>query len=108
VWNQSAIALPTVPSPSCPVLKAPAETTADYFYGCGLDAAWRLDPLSLGEATGGGPRTQQLAEALQAMTIVGLVAWLARDTRRRSTRAVRVGEAAPDQPVPPTGTLPVG
>jgi hypothetical protein len=107
VWNQSAIALPTVPSPSCPVLKAPAETTADYFYGCGLDAAWRLDPLSLGEAAHGGPRTQQLAELLQAVTIGGLVAWLARDTRRRSTRAVHVGETRPARRVPPTGTLPV-
>jgi hypothetical protein len=110
VWNQSAIALPTVPSPSCPVLKAPAETTADYFYGCGLDAAWRLDPLSLGEATRGGPRTQQLAEVLQAVTIVGLVAWLARDSqrRRRPTHALVAGETGQDQRVPPAGTLPVG
>jgi hypothetical protein len=111
VWNQSAIALPTVPSPSCPVLKAPAETTADYFYGCGLDAAWRVDPLSLWEASRGGPHTQQLAEVLQAVTIVGLVAWLAADARRRRASApppsLRVGEPSENRRVPPTGTVPV-
>ncbi len=82
VWNQAVIALPTVPSESCPVLKAPWETTPDYFYGCGLDAAWRTSPLALWEAAGHGPRTQQLAEVLQVLTIAGLVAWLAADVRR--------------------------
>jgi hypothetical protein len=108
VWNQGAIALPTVPSPSCPVLKAPADTTADYFYGCGIDAAWRLDPLSLWEASHGGPRTQQLAEVLQAVTIAGLVGWLAADARRRrqiSAASVAVGEAARNRRVSPTGTV---
>ena len=110
VWNQAAIALPTVPSPSCPVLKAPAETTADYFYGCGIDAAWRLDPLSLWEAARGGPRTQQLAEALQAVTIAGLVAWLSADARRRRRgppTSVSVGEPARNRRVSPTGTVPI-
>jgi hypothetical protein len=109
VWNQAAIALPTVPSPSCPVLKAPADTTAAYFYGCGLDAAWRLDPLSLWEAARSGPRTQQLAELLQAVTIAGLVAWLAVDVRRRDETAadiVSVGETRGNRAVFPTGTMP--
>ncbi len=83
VWNQAAINLPTVPDATCPVLKAPTDTTPDYFYGCGLDAAWRLSPLALWEAAHGGPRTQQLAELLQVITIGGLVAWLAADVRRR-------------------------
>jgi hypothetical protein len=111
VWNQAAIALPTVPSPSCPVLKAPADTTPDYFYGCGIDAAWRLDPLSLWEASRGGPRTQQLAELLQAVTIASLVAWLAADARRRRpspAASVPVGEAEPNRRVSPTGTVPIG
>jgi hypothetical protein len=82
VWNQAAIALPTVPSASCPVLKAPWETTPGYFYGCGLDAAWRLHPLSLGEAVHGGPASQKLAELLQAVTIIALVWWLYDDVRR--------------------------
>jgi hypothetical protein len=110
VWNQAAIALPTVPSPSCPVLKAPAETTADYFYGCGIDAAWRLDPLSLWEAARGGPRTQQLAQVLQAVTIGGLVGWLAVDARRRrqtTEASVSVGESARNRRVSPTGTVPI-
>jgi hypothetical protein len=86
VWNQAAINLPTVPSASCPVLKAPWETTPDYFYGCGLDAAWRTSPLALWEASQHGPRTQQLAELLQVITIGGLVAWLAVDSRRQQAR----------------------
>jgi hypothetical protein len=98
VWNQAAIALPTVPSESCPVLKAPWETTPDYFYGCGLDAAWRTSPLALWEAARHGPRTQQLAEVLQVLTIAGLVAWLAADVRRHDrhrvvlTRSFGVGD----------------
>jgi hypothetical protein len=83
VWNQAAINLPTVPDATCPVLKAPTETTPAYFYGCGLDEAWRLSPLSLWEGARGGPWTQQLAEVLQVVTIGGLVAWLAADVRRR-------------------------
>jgi hypothetical protein len=75
VWNQAAILLPAVPDATCPVLKAPSETTPEYFYGCGIDAAWRTSPLSLWEA-------QQLAELLQVLTIGGLVAWLAADVRR--------------------------
>jgi hypothetical protein len=82
VWNQAAINLPTVPDATCPVLKAPTETTPAYFYGCGLDEAWRLSPLSLWEAAHGGPRTQQLAQLLQVITIGALVAWLAADVRR--------------------------
>jgi hypothetical protein len=93
VWNQAAINLPTVPDATCPVLKAPTETTPAYFYGCGLDEAWRLSPLSLWEATRRGPRTQQLAELLQVITIGGLVAWLAEDVRRRR-RAVPEGNVA--------------
>jgi hypothetical protein len=65
------------------VLKAPSQTTPEYFYGCGLTAAWRTSPLSLWEAAQHGPRTQQLAEVLEVVTIGGLVAWLAADTRRR-------------------------
>jgi hypothetical protein len=84
VWNQAAINLPTVPDATCPVLKAPTDTTPAYFYGCGLDEAWRLSPLSLWEAAHGGPRTQQLAQLLQVIAIGGLVAWLAADVRRRS------------------------
>jgi hypothetical protein len=87
VWNQAAINLPTVPSESCPVLKAPWETTPDYFYGCGLTAAWRTSPLSLWEAAHGGPRLQQVAELLQVITIGGLVAWLAADVRRARARS---------------------
>ena len=90
VWNQAVIALPTVPSESCPVLKAPWETTPEYFYGCGLDAAWRTSPLALWEASRGGPRTQQLAELLQVITIGGLVAWLATDVRRHPHDRSRV------------------
>jgi len=90
VWNQAAIALPTVPSESCPVLKAPWETRREYFYGCGLDAAWRTSPLALWEASRGGPRTQQLAELLQVITIGGLVAWLATDVRRHPHDRSRV------------------
>lgn len=82
VWNQSAIALPTVPDANCPVLKAPSETTPEYFYGCGLNAAWRLRPLALWEAAHDGPRTQQVAELLQVITIGALIAWLAADARR--------------------------
>ncbi len=93
IWNQSAIALPTVPSASCPVLKAPWDTTPAYFYGCGIDAAWRLRPLSLWEASHGGPRTQQLAEALQAVTILALVAWLSADVRRRPAAARQMAAA---------------
>jgi hypothetical protein len=91
VWNQAAINLPTVPDATCPVLKAPTDTTPAYFYGCGLDEAWRLSPLSLWEASHGGPRTQQLAQLLQVITIGALVAWLAADVRRRSdeTRMAR-------------------
>jgi hypothetical protein len=76
-----------VPDETCPVLKAPWETTPDYFYGCGLDAAWRTSPLALWEAAQHGPRTQQLAEVLQVITIGGLVAWLAADTRRSGARS---------------------
>ena len=86
------INLPTVSSPSCPVLKAPWETTPDYFYGCGLTAAWRTSPLSLWEVVQRGPRTQQLAEVLQVITIGGLVAWLAADGRRSRARlATHIG-----------------
>jgi hypothetical protein len=92
VWNQAAINLPTVPSESCPVLKAPWETTPGYFYGCGLTAAWRTSPLSLWEAVQHGPRTQQVAEVLQVITIGGLVAWLAADVaRRRAPSGAQVG-----------------
>ena len=80
--------MPTVPDETCPVLKAPADTTSEYFYGCGLDAAWRTSPLSLWEASRGGPRTQQLAELLQVVTIGGLVAWLAADVARSRVRDV--------------------
>jgi hypothetical protein len=72
-----------VPDETCPVLKAPSDTTPDYFYGCGLDAAWRTSPLSLWEGARHGPHTQQLAELLQVIAIGGLVAWLAADVRRR-------------------------
>ncbi len=87
VWNQTAILLPTVPSASCPVLKAPSETTPEYFYGCGLTAAWRTSPLSLWEGAQHGPRTQQLAEVLEVLTIGGLVAWLAADVSRSRVRS---------------------
>jgi hypothetical protein len=86
IWNQAAILLPTVPDATCPVLKAPWETTAGYFYGCGIDEAWRLHPLSLWQATRHGAAPQQVAEALQAVTIAALVAWLAADVRRRPER----------------------
>ena len=97
VWNQVVIALPTVPTESCPVLKAPWETTPDYFYGCGLDAAWRTRPLALWEAAGHGPRTQHLAEVLQVLTIAGLVAWLAADVRRRPGQPPRRRADEPSQ-----------
>jgi hypothetical protein len=85
VWNQAAVALPTVPDATCPVLKPVQDATPSYFYGCGLNAAWRLRPLSLWEASKGGPATQRLAEVLQAVTIGALVTWLVVDVRRRDS-----------------------
>ena len=61
----------------------------------GIDAAWRLHPLSLWEASHGGPRTQQLAELLQAVTILALVAWLSADVRRRPVARPEQVAAAP-------------
>jgi hypothetical protein len=101
VWNQSAITLPTVPDATCPVLKAPWDTTPSYFYGCGLDEAWRRRPLSLWEATHGGPHTQQLAELLQVIAIAALVTWLAADVRRER-RAFAAGDGAREPAHAPT------
>ena len=64
VWNRAAIDLPLVTDAACPQILELEDTTADVFYGCGLHAAWRLDPLSLWEASGGGPTTQQVAQGL--------------------------------------------
>ena len=52
VWNQAAINLPTVPSESCPVLKAPCGDDARVLLRLRPDAAWRTSPLSLWEAAG--------------------------------------------------------
>jgi hypothetical protein len=96
VWNQTAIALPTVPDVTCPVLKPVQDATPSYFYGCGLDAAWRLRPLSLWEASKGGPATQQFAEVLQAVTIGALLAWLVSDVRRRHSEPGRDPQVRPE------------
>src|SRR5262249_32179496 len=87
------INFPTIPTASCPVLKAPSDTTPEYFYGCGIDAAWTRHPVALWEASRGGPRTQQLAELLQVIAVGGLVAWLAAHVRRFQPRIGERGGA---------------
>jgi hypothetical protein len=77
VWNRAPIEFPLVLDAECPALYPIELTTPDYFYGCGLHEAWRLEPLSLWSAAQDGPATQQVAEFLQAtVAIVGAV-WLA-------------------------------
>src|SRR5207253_2802289 len=65
VWNRAAIELPLAPDAPCPRVVPIEQATADYFYGCGLHQAWRLEPLSLWEGAQHGPATQQVAEFLE-------------------------------------------
>ena len=64
VWHGSAIQLPLVLDANCPQLLPIDQASPDYFFGCGIHEAWRLDPLSLWESSQGGPATQQVAQGL--------------------------------------------
>jgi hypothetical protein len=79
--DRAPIEFPLVLDAACPVLYPVRETTPEYFYGCGLHAAWRLDPLSLWSAAQDGPATQQLAEILQAVIAIAGALWLRLGTR---------------------------
>jgi hypothetical protein len=81
VWNPAAIRLPLVADSTCPDQPAFAPDTLDYIYRCELHQAWRLDPLSLGEAAGDGPATQQLGELLIAVVVIASAVWLYRRAR---------------------------
>jgi hypothetical protein len=71
VWHRAAIELPLVPDAACPTVVPIEQASADYFYGCGLHQAWRLDPLSLWEGSRHGPATQTVAQLLLVVMVAG-------------------------------------
>jgi hypothetical protein len=76
VWNGSAIQLPLVLDTPCPKLLPVDQASPDYFFGCGIHEAWRLDPLSLWESSQGGPATQQVAQGLAMVMVLAAAGWL--------------------------------
>jgi hypothetical protein len=100
VWHRAAIDLPLVPDAACPTVVPIEQTSVDYFYGCGLHQAWRLDPLSLWEASGHGPATQTVAEMLEVVMVGAAALWLHRRARAGSPENLRA------RPTHLTGDLP--
>jgi hypothetical protein len=100
VWHRAAIELPLVPDAACPQVVPIEQASADYFYGCGLHQAWRLDPLSLWEGAGHGPATQTLAQLLEVVMVAAAALWLHGRSRARSGQNTRA------RPVPSTVTSP--
>jgi hypothetical protein len=100
VWHRAAIELPLVTDAACPRIVPIEQASDDYFYGCGLHQAWRLDPLSLWEASRHGPSTQTVAQVLEVVAVAGATTWLYRRNRhprrgasRASTRALQAAPA---------------
>lgn len=89
VWHRAAIELPLVPDAACPTVVPIEQASADYFYGCGLHQAWRLDPLSLGEGSQHGPATQTVAQLLELVMVAGAAVWLHGRARARSAENLR-------------------
>ena len=81
VWNRGVIGLPLVRDAACQDQVSFEPGTLDYIDGCELHRAFRLDPLSLGEAAHDGPATQQLAELLVAVFVVAAAVWPSRRAR---------------------------
>jgi len=81
VWHRAAIDLPLVPDAACPTVVPIEQATVDYFYGCGLHQAWRLDPLSLWEGARHGPATQTIAQLLELVMVAAAGLWLHRRAR---------------------------
>lgn len=82
VWHRAAIELPLVVDEACPQIVPIEQASADYFYGCGLHEAWRLDPLSLWEAPRHGPATQTVAQFFEMVGVAGAIVWLHRRNRK--------------------------
>jgi len=82
VWHRDAIELPLVVDTACPQVLPIEQTSAPYFYGCGLHQAWRLHPLSLWEAARHGPATQTVAQFFEVVVVAGGVTWLHRRNRK--------------------------
>jgi len=98
VWHRAAIELPGVPDAACPVVSPITESTADYFYGCGLHQAWRLDPLSLWEGAGHGPATQTVAQIALALAVATAGLWLHGRARRARVSLEPTSPAEPAAP----------
>jgi len=103
VWHRAAIELPLVPDARCPTAGPLQELSTDYLYGCEVHEAWRLDPLSLWEASRHGPATQPGAQLVEAIMVAGAGVWLHR--RAREQRRARAPEDLRARPVPSTGGL---
>jgi hypothetical protein len=89
VWHRAAIELPLVPDAACPRVVPVEQATADYFYGCGVHQAWRLDPLSLWEGAGNGPATQTVAQVLELVMVAAVAVWLHGRARARAGSKAR-------------------
>jgi hypothetical protein len=100
VWHRAAIELPLVADAACLQVVPVEQATTDYFYGCGLHEAWRLDPLSLWEGSRHGPATQTVAEAFEVLMVAAAALWLHRRARERVDAGVRA------RPVDSTVDLP--
>ena len=76
VWNRAAFGLPLAPDAACHDQVSFEPGTLDYIYGCELHQAFRLDPLSLGEAAHDGlPRSSSL-NCSSAVFVVAAALWL--------------------------------
>ena len=100
VWHRAAIELPLVPDAACPTVVPIEQASPEYFYGCGLHQAWRLDPLSLWEGSRHGPATQTVAQLLELVMVAGAACWLhgrarARDNARSREQAPEMLSARP-------------
>jgi hypothetical protein len=89
VWHRAAIELPLVTDAACPLIVPVDQASSDYFFGCGLHQAWRLDPLSLWESAGHGPAIQALAQAVVVVMVAAAGAWLHLRARDRSAQNLR-------------------
>jgi hypothetical protein len=98
VWHRAAIELPLVPDAACPRVVPIEQASPDYFYGCGLHQAWRLDPLSLWEGAGHGPATQTVAQVFEVVMVAAAVIWLHQRARRTARAATAPSAGLPVAP----------
>jgi hypothetical protein len=86
VWNRAAIDLPLLTDAACPEIIPIERASPEVFYGCGLHAAWRLEPLALWESARHGPAAQHVAQVLLAVTVACAALWLHARARRETDR----------------------